>query len=224
MKKLVATLLSCLMVVAVCMPTMAWAGKSKKKLIVGSGTMASEDRAVPAFSRIEASTMLDLKIAIGGPQTVTIHLDDNLLPFITTRVEDGWLVIENERDWKTELHGHIEISVPALEEIESNGFGDITVTGITSETFTLDHNGAGDVDLTGSVSELVIDLDGMGDIDARDVEAQIASVKVNGMGDVHVHASERLRGQVNGMGDVFSYGKPEHVSVNVSGMGELIEK
>lgn len=168
--------------------------------------------------------MLDLKVSIGGPQTVTIHLDDNLLPLITAKVEDGWLVIENEKDWKTELHGHVEISVPALEEIESNGFGDITVTGITSETFTLDHNGAGDVDLTGSVSELVIDLDGMGDIDARDVEAQIASVKVNGMGDVHVRASERLRGQVNGMGDVFSYGKPEHVSVNVNGMGALIEK
>jgi hypothetical protein len=205
-------------------PSAVFGRNWNKKLIKGSGHVISEARNVGEFINIEANSMLDMKISIGEKQSVVIYLDDNLIPLITTEVEDGWLIIENEKDWKTESKGRIEITVPALQEVESNGFGDVAVSGLSNDAFALDHNGAGDVELAGRVDELDIDVDGMGDIDAREVETRIASVKVNGMGDVHVRASERLRGKVNGMGTVFSYGKPEYVSVNVSGMGSLVER
>lgn len=205
-------------------PCAVFAGKWNRKPIKGSGHVVSETRDVGEFTNIEANSMLDMNITVGERQSVVIYLDDNLIALITTEVEDGWLIIENEKDWKTESKGRIEITVPALEEVESNGFGDVVVSGLSSDSFVLDHNGAGDVELAGRVDELDIDVDGMGDIDARDVEARIASIKVNGMGDVHVRASQRLRGSVNGMGSVFSYGKPEYVSVNVSGMGSLVER
>lgn len=223
MKRTVVYLLV-LALLGAALPSAVFAGKWNRKLIKGSGHVVSETRNVGEFTNIEANSMLDMNITVGEKQSVVIYLDDNLIRLITTEVEDGWLIIESEKDWKTESKGRIEITVPALQEVESNGFGDVVVVGLSNDSFVLDHNGAGNVELAGRVDELDIDVDGMGDIDARDVEARIASIKVNGMGDIHVRASERLRGSVNGMGSVFSYGKPEYVSVNVSGMGSLVER
>lgn len=205
-------------------PAAALAGKSRWRAVKGSGNLVADTRDVSTFVGIEANSKFDVEITVGSGPSVVVYVDDNLQSLVTTKVEDGWLVIEDEEDWKSDEHVRIEITTPTLEGFELNGAGDIEITGVTGDLLKVDVNGSGDIDLEGQITEIKIEVNGVGDVDARELYAEIASVKVNGAGDVHVRASERLRGRVSGMGDVFSYGKPEHSSVNVSGMGSLVER
>ncbi len=61
--------------------------------IPGSGVAASDTREVPAFDEVLLRTAGSLEVAIGALTPLELPGDDNLLPLIETRVEDGKLII-----------------------------------------------------------------------------------------------------------------------------------
>ncbi len=49
--------------------------------------MTTEARQVSGFSKVELQSSSDLTIRQGDSESLTIKVDDNLLPYITTEVE-----------------------------------------------------------------------------------------------------------------------------------------
>jgi hypothetical protein len=54
--------------------------------VEGSGVEASEQRDVEAFREIELDGSADVTVTIGGPPSVTVTTDDNLLERVTAEV------------------------------------------------------------------------------------------------------------------------------------------
>lgn len=61
--------------------------------IAGSGVTKVETREVAAFHGVDVSSAFEATIAIGTNQSVTLSVDDNLLPLVETEVKDGRLSV-----------------------------------------------------------------------------------------------------------------------------------
>ena len=187
----------------------------------GSGVEASEQRDVAPFTRIAMSAEADVVVAVGGAHAVTVRGDDNLLAELSTEVDDGTLTIEEDADLDPEAGLTVDITMPALDQLELDGAGDATIEGVAGESLRIEVSGAGDVEASGEVDRVEVVISGAGDVQTDDLLAREAEVEISGAGSVHVRASESLHATVSGAGDVVYSGDPANVVSEVSGAGEI---
>ena len=182
---------------------------------------ASEQRDVAPFTRIAMGAEADVVVAVGGAQAVTVRGDDNLLDELSTEVDDGTLTIDEDADLDPEAGLTVDITVPALDQLEIGGAGDATIEGVAGESLRIEVSGAGDVEASGEVDRVEIVISGAGDVQTDDLLAREAEVVISGAGSVHVRAAESLNATVSGAGDVVYSGDPADVASEVSGAGEI---
>jgi len=187
----------------------------------GSGNLISENRDLPAFSKIHSSGAFDVTVEVGQTQRVQITYDDNLVALVETEVTDGTLEIRSRKSHCSRHECEIQVAVPDLDELLLTGSGDIVVENLNADRFRCVIQGSGDIRAEGRARELQIRVSGSGDIDARHLIAQDAFVRVSGSGDVDVFAAEAFEGRVSGSGDISYYGRPDRTSVHVSGSGDI---
>jgi hypothetical protein len=187
----------------------------------GSGRMATEQRDIGSFDRIESNIGAAIIVSIGATQSVSLTYDDNLIGYVTTKVRGRKLVIESSRSFFSSKDCQIKIVVPQLEEVTVGGSGGIEVVGLDADRFALEIDGSADVVASGEVGELVIEVNGSGNVDTRDLVAGEASVEINGSGGVNVMARDYLTATVNGSGDIVYTGNPNQVVKNVQGSGRI---
>lgn len=100
--------------------------------VKGSGIEATKTRSVPAFAGVRAGNTVEVSVTVGGPQTVTVVADDNLVPLVRTRVRDGMLVIDATSNYRPTVHRpRVAITMPALGTIEASGSAAVDATGVT---------------------------------------------------------------------------------------------
>jgi hypothetical protein len=212
--------------------------------IEGVGTSTSEKRALTEFDEIVLDCSADVNIRqnlVKGKSSLEVVAQENLLPYILTRVEKGVLTITIEESimstGKLEVNvttnGLTKISADGSGDLESenvlrfedlridhDGSGDVTLN-LKGEDLDLHHDGSGDVNLEGSVDELDITSDGSGDINAFDLSTKIADVSNDGSGDVNIHVKESLEVTNDGSGDVNYKGNPSEIKQNNNGSGAI---
>lgn len=189
---------------------------------VGSGQVATETREVSGFTRIRFESVGVLNITQTGEESLTVSADDNVLPYITTRVHGGTLDIGME--------GHVTINpkskiiftltVKSLEEIDLSGAASIHATDINTDTLDVRFSGAGKMELTGSARTQTVMVSGAGGYEAKDFKTRETRVKITGAGYAHVYADETLDATVTGVGKVTYYGSAE-VRPRVTGIGSI---
>ena len=65
--------------------------------VEGSGNVVTEKRTIEApFTKIDASTGVEVIVEQGTPTEVEVEVDDNLMEHIVTRVENGTLIVKIE--------------------------------------------------------------------------------------------------------------------------------
>lgn len=192
-----------------------------RNCIEGSGDLATEQRDVDEFTRIELKGCVDVFVTVGEARKVTLTFDDNLLDLIKTDVRGKTLKITTEKSYSSRRSCKVEISVPKLEEVRVTGSGDVEIYSLSGDYFEFTVSGSGDMRAEGEIDELDIRVSGSGDVDTRDLVAKEASVKISGSGDVKVYATEGFYGRVSGSGDIDVYGNPENMSRHVSGSGDI---
>src|SRR5579883_618754 len=89
----------------------------------GSGKRTSETRTVPDFHQVSLHGSGTLNITVGAPQKLTLELDDNLLPIITTEVKHGTLLIRHKESYSSKEGLKATITLPALDKVEVAGSG-----------------------------------------------------------------------------------------------------
>lgn len=210
--------------------------------VVGSGDPATSERDVEAFDAVRLEGVGDVRVEIGSPASVVVETDDNLLERITTEVEAGVLVIDEE-DPGTILPRsglRIEVVVPALTSVDMAGAGSIDVGTVTSERFavamggagsvtiadlTADElavnlSGAGDITIAGSATTQTVSLSGAGDYDGGDLRTEAADITASGVGGVEVWVVESLSVTASGVGSVSYWGSPS-TNISASGVGSI---
>jgi len=208
--------------------------------VYGSGTVVSEEREVPFFNQIHLKGKGKVILTRAASQSVLIKTDDNIMPYIRTEVENGKLVISQERKNIRPTVLTLHINAANLEGVSISGSGDITGNEeFSSESFYADIAGSGDIAikvsanrlesnisgsgsilLSGSANSYDATITGSGEVDAFELQARDSSVVITGSGNCRVNVLDLLRAKITGSGDVLYKGHPE-MSKSITGSGKV---
>jgi hypothetical protein len=188
---------------------------------IGSGTSATENRTLPAFTRIEVHGEFEVHVLAGAEQVVTVTGDDNLLAAYETVVENETLIISVSDEVWYKVAPMVEIQLPELTGISSHGLGDVLVQDLDSVILLVELAGPADVTLLGQVDRLFIEQTDRGDVWAAELTSREASVDLRGAGSASVSVSQHFEAHISGTGHVDVHGDPQSRDVEVSGYGSV---
>lgn len=89
--------------------------------IDGSGNVIKEKRTIDAsFTKIDASTGIEVTIEQGSPSEVVVEVDDNLMKYIITKVENGTLIVKIDGNINTMENAIVRVKINTIEGLESS--------------------------------------------------------------------------------------------------------
>jgi hypothetical protein len=193
----------------------------------GSGVVKVEPRDVAGFSEVKVRGSGDVTIAVdsSGTESLTVEAEDNLLPLLTSDVEDGVLVLGVREGANVSATRPIRYRLTAreLNGVSVSGSGSVRASGINAAKFVASISGSGGMDLSGAADEMRLTISGSGSYDAAHLRAKSARVKISGSGDANVNASESLEAHISGSGSVRYGGNPK-VEKHIAGSGSVARK
>jgi hypothetical protein len=102
------------------------------KSITGSGTISKENRSVTnEFKSIEVSNAIDLVLEQSEKTEIIVEADDNLIDGISTRIENGILVIDCDYNSFIDIESKkVIVKMPSIEELQASSASSITSTNV----------------------------------------------------------------------------------------------
>lgn len=213
-------------------------------MTVGSGNVTTEERAVADFAHVVNSGAANLEI-VPGDYSLTITADDNIQPLITSRVENGKLILGSEGSYSTSSGVLIKVSMPELLSAKLNGSGDMRFAEFSGDTLAVNASGSGNVNFSGmdygkmdvkvqgsgnvsgsgNADSVTTSIAGSGNVKLTELPARSVTAKVSGSGNVSVAPSENLTAQVFGSGNI-TYQKNNRLTVEkqVAGSGQVYSR
>jgi hypothetical protein len=194
-------------------------------VVNGSGRMASESRPVSQFEAVELTGSGEVTISLGETASLLIEADDNVLPTLTTEVDDSTLRLGVKPRTMVQTRNPIRywVTVPDLTEISTSGSGSVTAPALRTSKLRVHISGSGPVTVRGSTDEQDIRLSGSGRFDGAGLQSRKANVEVSGSGEAIVAVSTELEVEISGSGTVTYSGDPR-VEQSLSGSGKLIKR
>jgi Putative auto-transporter adhesin, head GIN domain len=215
------------------------------KVITPSSVNVSENRDVSSFNAIEFSTLGKVNIIQGDQESLNISGPDNLVPEISTTVNNGTLTIKNKENitikpLSTENPLTFTIVVKDLTSLAVSGLGDVQIETLSTPSMTIDMSGAGRVvqnqittdkldislsglggmDISGQTPQATIEISGAGGVNAPDLQIGTANVTVSGLGGATLWVTDQLTGEISGAGSISYYGNPQ-TNTSSSGIGNF---
>lgn len=201
---------SLFMLLAVLIPTLAFAQKSKP--LRGSGRIVEKTYAFRSFDKIQVKDLVGkVEVQVGKDFSVALKADDNLVDMILITEENGqlWVQIrDNDRNRKyiEDTHILVKITLPEISVLQYKGNSNIELKGLTGRYFRLETEGNGDCEIVGSIDQLDIEKTGNGDVKAEQVKAKKVKIETYGNGNTQVYATETVSVKGSGNGDVIISG------------------
>ncbi|MBX7052856.1 MAG: DUF2807 domain-containing protein [Flavobacteriales bacterium] len=213
-----------------------------------AGETKTIQRKLDEFNSIELRDYLQIELVDSNTYMVEITGPGNLLPEISTEINDGQLKIENHntcnfvRSFKKKIT--VRIFAPSFPDIQNFSTGDITTVGkISSSIFKIEnrtaagvinldldvdttvigtHTGVCDVIVKGESQITQLFNQGVGFIDARDLHTTDAFVNNSSINDVYVNTNGYFFALIEFSGNVYYSGTPNHIDQSVRGEGRVI--
>jgi putative autotransporter adhesin-like protein len=194
-------------------------------VVNGSGQTKSETRTVSGFTGIELSGIGEVTIEQGDAESLTIEADDNVLPVLTSKVDDSVLRLGRKQRTRVNTRNPIRyrVTVTDLDRIELSGSGSVVGEGLRLDALRVEISGSGTMRLAGSADEQQLEVSGSGRYDAAGLASRSVDVEISGSGKATVTVTEQLRVDISGSGTVTYTGDPK-VDQSVSGSGRLIKQ
>lgn len=191
----------------------------------GSGNVITEGREVSGFTAVSLQGMGQLQIDQNGSESLSITTDDNLLPYIETRVRGNKLIISVQGNTLfsnvTELTYHV--TVANIDSVELDGAGEIEVSHLDADEWQVNLDGTGSITASGQANKQTVEINGAGAYTADKLASQEATVRHSGAGMAVVQVSEQLDVRIDGLGTVEYIGDPE-VTQTVNGSGTVRQR
>lgn len=164
--------------------------------ITGSGSITSEKRIVNGeFKSIEVSNAIDLVIEQADKVEIIVEADDNLQKEITTKVENGKLIIAcNYSSFINITSKKVIVRVPIIEGIEASSAATVTSTNtIKASVFKIDASSAASLDLTVESEKISCDS---GSGSSIDLKGKAISLQVSSSSGSAINAGELLANDI----------------------------
>jgi len=213
------------------------------KRIRGNGTMVTKIRSVGEYDKVAVGGSFDVKLVAGEEGKLTIRIDENLLEYLVTKVEDGKLKIRWKKGINISTRKGILITVP-FKDIEGvslagsgnvysedmiksdnfraalSGSGNLKLS-VKSQNVSSAISGSGNIDLNGETNQLKCSISGSGDIRAYELKSNDADIRISGSGNIKVYVNENLKARIAGSGNIYYKGNPKRQDTKVSGSGNV---
>jgi hypothetical protein len=191
----------------------------------GSGQLATAQREVAGFTKVELAGQGDLTIEQTGTESLTISAEDNLLPLLTSDVSGDTLVLGTKPNTTIVTTKPITYSVTVkdLTGLMVSGSGTITVPKLATTELTINISGSGTITVNGAANDQNLEISGSGRYQAEGLTSKTVKANISGSGEASVLATDMLDVAISGSGSVTYSGNPQ-VKQEISGSGELIKK
>jgi len=199
------------------------------EVIHGNGDRVTVYREISDFERISIMGLGDVKITQDKDYSLSITVENNLLEYIQTDIEEGTLILGYDperaryKDLRPSKDISFEISVPYLSGIAIYGSADVQSEALEVDRFSIDVYGSGDFSVGNMTCQrMSIDVFGVGEIEIDDLMAETLSVSIPGKGTI------KLAGEVNkqeidlpGFGNYLARNlKSQTATVRIPGLGD----
>ncbi len=239
MNKLIAFLPVLVIALMSCDSESAW------DIFKTAGKTISEERDVEPFGKIELLDRVNLEIFQDTMYKLVLTGPQNLLPKISTRVENGTLTItdNNTFNWVRDYEHRVtaRVHVEHLDRIYYEGIGKISTSNrLTGDTLIIrsyQSSGSIDLDVTlkyfhcyfdqslvdlhiaGTANRVHAQINGTGFLYCHELITPHCIAFNQGAGDIYVYASNYLHGIIEGSGNVFYTGNPSSTEFRYIGRG-----
>jgi Protein of unknown function (DUF2807). len=211
--------------------------------MLGSRNIISENRNVSGFDRLEVSGGGDVTIIQDGTEALKIETDDNVMQYVTSKVQGGTLSIGLEfPSLRSVIPSRLRLTLHVKDlsgiitsgswnvvsesfqtrslDIAISGSGKVTIHALTTDKLTVEISGSGEMDMAGNVKSQDVTISGSGSYNAGDLQTQDTKVGVSGSGNLTTWVTGSLDASISGMGTISYYGSPQ-VAFNQSGSGTI---
>lgn len=214
----------------------------KVSCIVGNHNYVKETRSPSAFSRISSEGSFDINISLDTINEIEVEAEENLMPYIYSKVLGSTLVIKTRDDRCIREHKPILINIKTknLNDIRLLGSGEIycdsliasnididlagsgeIYAGVWGNFAELDISGSGEVTLWGEINEGDFKISGSGDIRAYDLDQDSCFATISGSGSMYVFVNDYLDAKITGSGKIHYQGNPV-VQTHITGSGSVV--
>ena len=187
----------------------------------GSGIVKTEKRSLTPFTSLEVSCHGSIQVNTQGQEGLEISGDDNIIPLITTQVNNGTLYVRSSKEYDPNGELKITISVPDLKRFVFSGAGEANLSNVKNDRMEIALTGAGSLTASGETKEADITLSGAGSVEAKNLHAINAKVNSSGVGSVEVYVTGQLDAKTSGIGEINYFGSPKIVNKQTGGLGGI---
>ena len=210
--------------------------------ITGSGNIITQSRSLHDFNGVRSSGSIDVEVNNDQNSSVKVEADDNIVPYIITKVEDGILDVHLKPNINyREINVKVYVSAASLTKLAVTGSGSITSKDTLANVDEIEFKvsgsggiiaiadapsikasigGSGTINLHGRTKDFNCSITGSGDFKCSNLLSENTTASITGSGTAHVYASVHLLAKVTGSGDIFYSGHPA-VEIHKTGSGTI---
>lgn len=181
--------------------------------------VASSEKLAP-FKSVHVYGPMHVVYRQGEDYLMELSGDPDDFSHISSKVSGDELALRCDK--RGEVDVIVTITAPALEIAQLKGSGGFTAEKIHLEKFKIQSQGSGDVRLSGEVSRrFSLNISGSGDFSGK-IDAPEVQIGLAGSGDARLEGRfETVDLQSQGSGDVALEGKARRLSAQIQGSGEV---
>lgn len=220
-----------------------------KKEVKGSGKVLQEQREVTSFEGINVNNAIHVFLSQGNEESVKVEADDNVVPYIQTKVKDRILHItlkgeEPIRNFSPKLPMNVYVTIKNLREIEANAAA--TVEGesafqvetleldissaasldleVKGENIDMDISSAANVTLSGQINSMKAEVSGACKLDGTNLETLKANIDMSGASSATLKVKDELEYDVSGASRLTYSGNPRIYKAEITSAGSVKKK
>ena len=157
--------------------------------------------------------------AQGDEPSITVAGPSEVVERVT--FADGRFDLQDGVRTERRSRPRITIVAPAVTRFTLNGSQDLEIRDYDQPTLALAVSGSGDVEGYGRTETLTVTVDGSGDVDLEGLPSSDAVIEINGSGGVEAAPVRLAEVSIRGPGDVDLSPRPQRLTSQVSGSGEV---
>jgi Putative auto-transporter adhesin, head GIN domain len=189
--------------------------------VKGSGIVKTEKRSLTPFDSLEVICHGSIQVHTQGREGLEISGDDNIIPLITTEVNNGTLYVRSSKEYDPQGKLEITVSVPNLKRFAFSGAGEANLSNVKNDRMEMALTGVGSLTASGETKDADITLSGAGSVDAKNLHTINAKVNSSGVGSVDIYVTGQLDAKASGIGEINYYGSPKIVNKQAKGLGGI---
>jgi hypothetical protein len=214
--------------------------------IEGSGNITTEKRTVEGnFKSIEVNNSIDLVIEQSDKMEIVVEADDNLQKHITTKVENGTLVISFDKNsFSNAGSKKVTVKMPVIDELEATSSATITSKNtlkgenirlntssaasidinIESDIITCDSSSGSSITINGKALKMETTASSGSEINATKLLANEITADVSSGASINVHPIVTLLAEASSGGEISYDIQPKSIQKKTSSGGTISQE